>query len=503
MGFAELGFSVAFTTKQVTAVWPPTGIAVAVLMLFGLRLWPGIFAGALISNALSGEPLWTAAAIAMSNTAAPVAAALLLHRVEFARTLERARDVVALIVVAGLSMTVSATCGVVLLAIAGIVPWHAYGSVWPVWWAGDAMGVLVFTPVLLTFASKGPTRIDGRKRFELAALFVALFAITWLTFVSNLPVRLSVYPLVVWVALRFGQRETAAAILTIAAICVWGTAHQLGSFGGGTEDQRLLSVMSFVAILSATGLLLSAAMCERRAANERLVSAVETLQSGFLPGELPQRSGIRINGVYLAAGSEALVGGDWYDAFERPDGGIVVSIGDVAGHGLGAAVTAGKLRQAIFATAFDTDDPARVLERVNRTLPLQTETVATALVAIFDASLRSMRFATAGHPPPMIASPSVPPHSLEHGGIPLGIDYDVRSETHEVDLAARTCILFYTDGLMEFDRRADRAEESARIALAQMTASGSSIDAAAAITRAVIGTARPSDDIAVVVVRLD
>ncbi|HEY1978181.1 MAG TPA: MASE1 domain-containing protein [Candidatus Baltobacteraceae bacterium] len=391
VGCAELGFSVAFTTKQVTAVWPPTGIAVAALVLWGLRLWPGVFAGALISNAITGEPWWTAAAIATSNTAAPVVATMLLRRVDFARTLERARDVVAIVVIAGLSMTVSATCGVALLAIAGIVSWHAYASIWPVWWAGDAMGVLVFAPVLLTFAGKSSMGIERAKRLELAALFVAVFAVTWLTFVSDLPVRLSVYPLVVWVALRFGQRETAAAILAITAICVWGTAHQLGSFGDGTEDQRLLSVMSFVAILCVTGLLLSAAMSERRAANARLVSAVETLQSGFLPSQLPQRDGVRISGSYLAAGSEALVGGDWYDAFERPDGSIVVSIGDVAGHGLGAAVAAGKLRQAIFATAFDTDDPARVLERVNRTLPLQTETVATALVAIFDASLRCMR----------------------------------------------------------------------------------------------------------------
>jgi serine phosphatase RsbU (regulator of sigma subunit) len=261
--------------------------------------------------------------------------------------------------------------------------------------------------------------------------------------------------------------------------------------------------MSFVAILCATGLLLAAAMCERRLANERLANAVETLQSGLLPGTLPQRSGMRIDGLYIAAGSEALVGGDWYDAFERPDGSIVVSIGDVAGHGLGAAVTAGKLRQAIFATAFHTDDPAHVLERVNRTLPAQTQTVATALVAIFNPNLQGLRYATAGHPPPMLASPSQPARSLEYGGLPLGVDGDVKASTQEIALPPRASILFYTDGLVEFDRRSDDAETVALDALTDVSSTPVSSDAAAAIATAVIGSHRPNDDVAVVVVRLN
>ncbi|HZZ00933.1 MAG TPA: SpoIIE family protein phosphatase [Candidatus Baltobacteraceae bacterium] len=503
VGCAELGFSVAFTTKQVTAVWPPTGIAVAALVLWGWRLWPGVFAGALISNALAAEPLWAAAAIATSNTAAPLLTSILLRRADFQRTLERARDVIALIASAGAGMVVSATFGVTMLALAGIVPWRAFGSVWPVWWAGDSMGVLVLAPVLLTFAAKGSTPAHAGRRLELLVLFVALGVVTWGTFVSDWAVRLSVYPLVIWTALRFGQRETATSILAITAICVWGTAHQLGTFGTGTEDERLLSVMAFVASLSATGLLLTAAMCERWAANSRLASAVETLQSGFLPGSLPQREGARIDGLFLPAESEAHVGGDWYDAFERPDGSVVVSIGDVAGHGLVAAVTAGKLRQAIFATAFDTDDPARVLERVNRALPAQAETLATALVAMFDPSLHRMRYATAGHPPPMVASPSQPARALEFGGLPLGIGGDVQTSTHDIVLAAKSAVLFYTDGLVEFNRHADRAEASARDALTRLVAGTSNGDSAAEIARAVMGGARPDDDVAVVVVRLD
>lgn len=502
VGFAELGFSLAFTTKQVTAVWPPTGVAVAALLLGGLRLWPGVFAGAFVGNALTGEPLWAAAAIATGNTAGPALATLLLRRLDFSAALQRARDVIAIIAVAAASMTVTATNGVSILALAGLVPWHAYSAVWLLWWAGDAMGVLVVAPVLLTFAVKRPPTTARRSPVELTILFIALIAVTWMGFVSPLPVRLSVYPLIVWIALRFGLRETTSAIVVITAISVWGTAHQLGAFGGGTVDQRLLSVMSFVATFAATGLLLAATTCERQTANERLIRAVETLQSAFLPRELPKRPGVHIDGLYLAAGSEALIGGDWYDAFERPDGSIVISMGDVVGHGLAAAVSAGKLRQAIFTTAFDCDDPAEMLERVNRSAAGQGETIATALVAVLDASLHQMRFATAGHPPPILATPAAPPRSLEIGGVPLGVAREVKSIAHDVTLTAGSLVLFYTDGLTEFGHDPYAGEIAAGAALAALASSPVRENSAATIQRAVMGTAAPADDVAIVVVSL-
>src|SRR5580704_14326000 len=150
---AKLGFTLAFTTKQVTAVWPPTGIALAALLLWGYRVWPGIWVGAFVSNALSSEPVWTAAAIATGNTLAPVFGNFLLRRFGgFENTLERVRDVLLLALFgAAIAMTVSATNGVVDLALARIVPWSAFPSVWWVWWTGHGMGVLFVAALLVTW----------------------------------------------------------------------------------------------------------------------------------------------------------------------------------------------------------------------------------------------------------------------------------------------------------------------------------------------------------------
>lgn len=160
---AKLGFTLAFTTKQVTAVWPPSGIALAALLLWGYRVWPGIWLGAFASNALSSEPVWTAAAIASGNTLAPVFGNFLLRRFgSFENALERVRDVLLLALFgSAIAMTVSATNGVVELALARIVPWSAFLSVWWVWWAGDAMGVLFVTPLLLTVDRRQTEGICG------------------------------------------------------------------------------------------------------------------------------------------------------------------------------------------------------------------------------------------------------------------------------------------------------------------------------------------------------
>src|SRR5580698_5199628 len=319
---AKLGFTLAFTTKQVTAVWPPTGIALAALLLWGYRVWPGIWIGAFASNALSSEPLWTAAAIATGNTLAPVFGYFLLQRFGFDNALERVRDVLLLALFgAAIAMTVSATTGVIALVLAQIIPWSAFPSVWWVWWAGDAMGVLfVAAPLLAWITSlQRKERAEGGT-FELSALAAGLLGASFVSFLSNVPLRFSVYPFIIWTALRFRQRETT-------------------------------TVIAVVSVLAITGLVLGAITAERRAARfdlqallEETKRSAETLQAAFLPEHLPQRLGLTCDAHYIAAERETLIGGDWYDAFDLPDGRIAFSIGDVARPGLDAAVSAARLR---------------------------------------------------------------------------------------------------------------------------------------------------------------
>src|SRR5262249_11688825 len=142
---AKFGFLLAFANRQVTAVWPPTGLAFTAYILFGPMVWPGIYAGALLANALSNEPLLTAAGVAVGNTVFGIAGLFVLRRFwGYRKTLESLRDVLGIIVIGGgLGCLISATNGVASLALAGIVPWSAFSSVWWVWWVGDAMGVLL------------------------------------------------------------------------------------------------------------------------------------------------------------------------------------------------------------------------------------------------------------------------------------------------------------------------------------------------------------------------
>jgi PAS domain S-box-containing protein len=620
----------AFATKQVTAVWPPTGIAVAALLLLGYGIWPGILLGAFISNALSNEPLLTAAAIAIGNTCGPLLGAFLLRRFAFDTALERLRDVLAFVVLgAALPMTVTATNGVFNLAIAGIVPWAAFLSVWWVWWAGDAMGAMLVAPLILTWATTPrPIRWDSRRALELAILGGMLTATTWISFVSRFPLAYPVYPFVIWAALRFGQRATTLAIVTVSTIAIWGAKHDLGPFRNGTLDERLILLLTFMAILCITGLVLGAITAERRAAATQLRSAelrfsvlaesvpqivwtadatgwidwynrrwyeytgqtkeeaagwgwqrahhpedfprvmrdwarsiatgepfemefrlrgadgifrwfltrveplrdaegsivrwygtntdvddqkraleetrriAETLGAAFLPEKLPQRADLRFDALYLAAGQEALVGGDWYDAFELPDGQILISIGDVIGHGLSAAVNAGRIRQGIIASAFDASDPASILAKVNRMLGLQDDAVVTALVAVIDSALTTMRYASAGHPPPIIAGPTISARSLGYGTVPLGVAPQLEVRSESVGLERDAVILFYTDGVVEFKRDIESGERALREAVAALVGDTKTAHPALALQRRVMGSEKPTDDVVLLLLQL-
>jgi integral membrane sensor domain MASE1 len=509
---AKLGFQLAFATKQVTAVWPPTGIALAALLLYGYRAWPGIWVGAFASNAMSAEPLWTAGAIATGNTLAPLLGCFLLRRFDFENALDRVRDVLLLAVFgAAVAMTVSATNGVVALGLAHIVPWSAFVSVWWVWWSGDAMGVLFVAPPLLTWiaGSAREQRAEGGI-LELIALAAVLVCLSAISFLSDFPLRFSVYPLVVWAALRYTQRETATAIAAVFGIAIWATMHGLGPWSMGSLDVRLLQLDSWMSILAVTGLVLGAATAERRTARTDLQTllretkqSAQRLQEAFLPEQLPQHPGLRCDALYTAAEREALIGGDWYDAFELPDGRIAFVVGDVTGHGLDAAVAAARIRRSIFVAAFETDDPAEILSKAESTPVGEHHEPSTAVVAILSRDLSTITYATAGHPPPVAVSPNTAPYFLRSGGIPLGYGMFSPRESHTQTLAPDTTLLFYTDGLTEFKRDIEGAERGVLKAAAHLASHPDLKRPAAYVQRTVMGHARSPDDIVILIVQIN
>lgn len=270
---ARLGLQLALANRNVTAVWPPTGIAVASLLLFGVRALPGVAIGAFLANLTNGAGLEASALITVGNTLAPLAASLLLTRVLAVRhDLSRVRDVAALMMGGLAAMTISATLGTVALLISGGLSPGAYGTTWTTWWIGDSMGVVLFGPVLLLVATTRsvprPTRANG---LEAGVLLLVLVGASAGAFVSNFPLTYLIFPPIIWAALRFSRLGAAVAVVIASSIAIAATVR-----GGGPYEVSLSVTGSLVAIQALNGcvalvaLVLAAVTDQARAARNAL-----------------------------------------------------------------------------------------------------------------------------------------------------------------------------------------------------------------------------------------
>jgi signal transduction histidine kinase len=278
-GVAKIGLS--FATKHATAVWPPTGVAVVGLLLFGYRVWPGILIGAFAANAANGLPIAVAAGISIGNTLGPLVGVHLLRRVvRFDNAFARLWDVTGLLLGAAVTAIVTASNGVGNLVLGGILPSSAYGSAWWVWWVGDAMGVLLVAPVLLSWAADRSLAWRGWRGLEVVVLFATLVVVSRLIFEGppELQLQNAVFPFILWCALRFGVRETATAAVLISGIAVWGAIHGRGPFALGVLDDRLVLLEAFMVIAAIGPLSLSVATSERRRAEAALHRAHDELE---------------------------------------------------------------------------------------------------------------------------------------------------------------------------------------------------------------------------------
>jgi signal transduction histidine kinase/integral membrane sensor domain MASE1 len=274
---ARLGFTLAFVAEQVTTVWPPAGIALAAAIIFGYRVWPGILAGALLANLTANAPLPVAGAIALGNTLEALAGAWLLRRVVgFDRSLERMRDVLGLVVLAALGSTLlAATIGSATLCAAGLQPWSAFRVLWLDWWLGDALGDLLVAPAILTWPAWRRVRWPARRGMEAAAALACLVIVTAAVFGGRLaaaahhPLEYTIFPVLIWIALRFGQPGTAVSILAASTLAISGTVSGFGPFAGTTPHESLVLLQVFNGVMGTTALLLGAAMAERATRERR------------------------------------------------------------------------------------------------------------------------------------------------------------------------------------------------------------------------------------------
>ena len=205
--------------------------------------------------------------------------------------------------------------------------------------------------------------------------------------------------------------------------------------------------------------------------------------------------------MYSPGAAESSIGGDWYDAFQLGDGRIVLSIGDVAGRGLRAAVVMGRVREAIRAFALQELKPAAILGAVERVLRLSKgETMVTALVAFVDPRAHTLTFANAGHPPPLLATGEGTVEALRLDGLPLGIFDDVEARTRTVALPDEAFLVFYTDGLIELERDVISGIAALRVAVERCYVARTR--SAAAVYEAMTHDHAPDHDVAILTIAM-
>jgi diguanylate cyclase (GGDEF)-like protein len=284
-GTAKLGLRFAFVNPSATALWAPTGIALAAFLIFGFRVWPGAFLGAFFANLTTAGSVLTSIGIATGNTLEGVVGCYLVGR--FARgpqAFERAHDVFKFAFLAGmLSTAISATVGVTSLSLGGFAAWTEYGPIWRTWWLGDGVGAVVVTPLLLLWRENPRLNWTREQIVELAVLFLGLFFTVGIVFggrfhseVKNYPLEYLCIPFLIWAAFRFGRRKAATATCVLAGIAIWGTLQGFGPFSRETLNTSLLLVQSFVGIVAVTNLALAAEVSERKRADERVQQLVAT-----------------------------------------------------------------------------------------------------------------------------------------------------------------------------------------------------------------------------------
>jgi diguanylate cyclase (GGDEF)-like protein len=275
----KLGLLVAYVHPSATAVWPPSGLALAAFLLAGYDVWPAILLGAFLVNVTTAGSVATSVGIAAGNMLEGLVGAYLVNR--FARgrrACEHAADVFKFVALAGvLSTTLSATAGVVSLSLEGFARWTDFWPIWWTWWTGDAVGDLVVAPTVLLWTARPWIRWDRRQGLEAFALFVGLAVVGLAVFGGMLPWKDRHYPLeflcvplLLWAAFRFEQREAATVVVLLSGLAIWGTLRGYGPFARPTFNESLLLLQAFQGVSAVITLVLSAVVAERKEAEERL-----------------------------------------------------------------------------------------------------------------------------------------------------------------------------------------------------------------------------------------
>lgn len=303
---ARLSLRLSVVERNITPLWPPTGIALVAFLVWGRRLWPGVALGAFAVN-LPITTTLAAAATATGNTLAPLLAATLLQAVGFRRELDRLRDALAIVVLGALlSTTVSATIGASTLVASDAIPPPSFATAWSAWWTGDAMGILVVAPFLLSLPAFADRAFLVRRGLESLVLLALAAGVAVVVLGLEQPLLFAVLPVLGLIAWRLQLRGAAPAALLVSLMATWTAVGRGGPFAGTSVFGAMFTLQAFNASVAFTSFFFAASVTERirariaveeaaagleervhertaelRAANARLAEAQSIARLGF------------------------------------------------------------------------------------------------------------------------------------------------------------------------------------------------------------------------------
>lgn len=273
--FGKVGLLFAYVQPNATAVWLPTGIAIATLLFFGYRFWPAIFLGAFITNVFTAGTIATSLGIALGNTLEAVVAVYLITRFgKGVDSFNKPIDILRFCLFGGMvATTISAVVGVTTLSLAGFSHWADYGSVWITWWMGDLSGAIIVAPFLILWFRDHRFRADTGKIFEALCLFLALFLYGGLVIKADLPyLFVFMTPILIWAAFRFGRRMVATVVFVVTEILITSLLTTSNSLFSGPINESLILVEAFMVTNFITMMMLAAIIAEERRASADLAA---------------------------------------------------------------------------------------------------------------------------------------------------------------------------------------------------------------------------------------
>jgi signal transduction histidine kinase len=280
-GAAKLGQTLRYTAS-VSAIWPPAGLGIAALYLWGIRWWPGVLLGEIVVNGElllddSTFPVGSLLGQQAGNMAEIIVGALLLRRLIGPNAaMDRVEQVGGMLLAVGVATAISATAGTVSMVAGGVVDESGAAEFWRTWWLGDTSGGLVVLPLMLAWAHH-PLGIWRRARaYEGAAVIASVTALSFIAFSTEEPVRYTVFPALIWAAFRFGPPGATLSIAITAIVAIGETASDVGPFSEQPIDHRTLSTQLYIWVAALTTLFLSGVVSERERSSRELAEARRT-----------------------------------------------------------------------------------------------------------------------------------------------------------------------------------------------------------------------------------